>query len=62
MHNQMLSYLTERFPTEVRATTSGFCFHQAAIVGGSVAPILTFFAVNFQLGFAIPMLIGTTFG
>lgn len=62
MYSQMPSYLTERFPTEVRATASGFCFHQAAIFGGSVAPILTYFAVNYQLGFAIPMLIGTTFG
>src|SRR3984885_6742985 len=62
MHSQMPSYLTERFPTEVRATASGFCFHQAAIFGGSVAPILTYFAVNYELGFAIPMLIGTTFG
>jgi MFS transporter, SHS family, lactate transporter len=62
MYSQMPSYLTERFPTEVRATASGFCFHQAAIFGGAVAPILTYFAVNHQLGFAIPMLIGTTFG
>jgi MFS transporter, SHS family, lactate transporter len=62
MYSQMPSYLTERFPTEVRATASGFCFHQAAIFGGSVAPILTWFAVNYQMGFAIPMLIGTTLG
>ena len=60
MYSQMPSYLTERFPTEVRATASGFCFHQAAIFGGSVAPVLTYFAVNYELGFAIPMLIGTT--
>ena len=62
MYSQMPSYLTERFPTEVRATASGFCFHQAAIFGGSVAPVLTYFAIDYQLGFAIPMLIGTTFG
>src|SRR6476646_9183464 len=62
MYSQMPSYLTERFPTEVRATASGFCFHQAAIFGGAVAPVLTYFAVEYQLGFAIPMLIGTTFG
>ena len=37
-------------------------YHQAAIFGGSVAPVLTYFAVDYQLGFAIPMLIGTTFG
>jgi SHS family lactate transporter-like MFS transporter len=62
MYSQMPSYLTERFPTEVRATASGFCFHQAAIFGGSVAPVLTYFAIEYQLGFAIPMLIGTTCG
>ena len=62
MYSQMPSYLTERFPTEVRATASAFCYHQAAIFGGAVAPILTYFAVNYQLGFAIPMLVGTTFG
>ena len=62
MYSQMPSYLTERFPTEVRATASALCFHQAAIFGGAVAPVLTYFAVNYQLGFAIPMLIGTTFG
>jgi MFS transporter, SHS family, lactate transporter len=38
MYSQMPSYLTERFPTEVR----------------SVAPVLTYFAVEYQLGFAIP--------
>jgi SHS family lactate transporter-like MFS transporter len=62
MYSQMPSYLTERFPTEVRATASAFCYHQAAIFGGAVAPILTWFAVDFQLGFAIPMLIGTSIG
>jgi SHS family lactate transporter-like MFS transporter len=62
MYSQMPSYLTERFPTEVRATASAFCYHQAAIFGGAVAPVLTYFAVDYNLGFAIPMLIGTTFG
>ena len=27
-----------------------------------VPPILTYFAINWNLGFAIPMLIGTMFG
>ena len=27
-----------------------------------VAPVLTYFAVSHQMGFAIPMLIGTTVG
>jgi SHS family lactate transporter-like MFS transporter len=25
----------ERFPTEVRTTAAGFCYHQGAIFGGS---------------------------
>jgi SHS family lactate transporter-like MFS transporter len=62
MYSQMPSFLTERFPTEIRATASAFCFHQAAIFGGLIAPVLTYFAVNHQLGFAWPMLIGTTIG
>jgi MFS transporter, SHS family, lactate transporter len=32
--------LSERFPTEVRATASGVCYHQGAIWGGLVAPVL----------------------
>jgi SHS family lactate transporter-like MFS transporter len=62
IYSQMPSYLAERFPTEVRATASAFCYHQAAIFGGAVAPVLTYFAVDYHLGFAIPMLIGTTLG
>jgi hypothetical protein len=30
IYGQMPSYLCERFPTEVRATASGFIYHQAA--------------------------------
>ena len=56
------SYLSERFPTEVRATASGFCYHQGAIFGGLVAPVLVYFAASWQTGFAIPMLIGTVVG
>jgi SHS family lactate transporter-like MFS transporter len=33
--------------------------HQGAIFGGLVAPVLAFFAVNFNLGYAVPMLVGT---
>ena len=62
MYAQNPTYLAERFPTEVRATAGGFCYHQGAIFGGLTAPILTFFAVNMHLGFAIPMLIGTLAG
>jgi MFS family permease len=41
MYNQMPSFLTERFPTEIRATASAFCFHQAAIFGGGDIATLT---------------------
>jgi MFS transporter, SHS family, lactate transporter len=60
MHVQYPHYLSERFPTEVRATAAGFCYHQGAIFGGLVGPVLAYFAINWHLGFAIPMLIGTT--
>ena len=62
MHVQYPHYLAERFPTEVRATASGFCYHQGAIFGGLVGPLLAYFATDWHLGFAIPMLIGTTVG
>jgi SHS family lactate transporter-like MFS transporter len=62
MQGQMPPYLSERFPTEVRATASGFCFHQGAIWGGLVPLVLSFFAVHFNLGFAIPMMVGTCLG
>jgi SHS family lactate transporter-like MFS transporter len=52
-------WLTERFPTEVRATAAGFVYHQGAVWGAFVAPLLTYFAVNQQMGFAMPMLYGT---
>ena len=56
------SYLAERFPTEVRATAAGFCYHQGAIFGGIVVPVIAYFAVNWHLGFAIPMFCGTVIG
>jgi MFS transporter, SHS family, lactate transporter len=59
LYSQLPAYLAERFPTEVRATASAFCYHQGAIFGGLVAPILAFAAVNFNLGYAVPMLVGT---
>ena len=52
-------WLSERFPTEVRATAAGFVYHQGAVWGAFVAPVLTYFAVNQQMGFAKPMLYGT---
>ena len=54
--------LTERFPTEVRATASGFCYHVGSIFGGLVPPVISYFAVEHQMGFAAPMLIGTLVG
>ena len=62
IYAQNASYLSERFPTEVRATASGFCYHQGAIFGGLMGPIIAYFALSWHLGFAIPMFIGTTLG
>jgi len=62
MHGQMVSYLNERFPTEIRATASAFCYHQAAIFGGFVPLVLTFLAEHFGEGLAVPMIIGTWVG
>jgi len=60
IYGQNPSYLSERYPTEVRATAAGFVYHQGAIWGGFVAPILTYYAVDMKMGFAVPMMIGTT--
>jgi SHS family lactate transporter-like MFS transporter len=60
MYSQLPAYLSERFPTEVRATASAFCYHQGAIFGGFVPVVLTYFATSYNLGFAIPMLVATT--
>ena len=57
MYGQNPSYLVERFPTEVRATAAGFCYHQGAIWGGLSAPVLTWFAVGMPSGFVIPMMV-----
>jgi SHS family lactate transporter-like MFS transporter len=57
--SQNPSYLSERFPTEVRATASGFIYHQGAIWGGLIAPVLTYMAVQMNMGFAMPMMVST---
>jgi SHS family lactate transporter-like MFS transporter len=64
MYGQIPAFLNERYPTEVRATASAFSYHVGAIAGGLVPPILTYFATSpgWNLGFAIPMLIGAMFG
>lgn len=56
------AYLTERFPTEVRATASAFCYHFGTILGGLVPPAITYLAVDRGLGFPQPMLYGTVIG
>ena len=55
----MVPYLNERFPTEIRATASAFCHHQAAIFGGFVPLVLSFLAEHFGTGPTEPMIIGT---
>jgi SHS family lactate transporter-like MFS transporter len=62
IYSQFPSYLSERFPTEVRATASAFCYHQGAIFGGLVAPVLTYVAVNYGVGLGVSMLAGTVVG
>jgi SHS family lactate transporter-like MFS transporter len=62
IYGQNPSYLSERFPTEVRATASAFCYHQGAIWGGFTAPVLVYFASAYHVSLAIPMLIGTVGG
>ncbi len=59
IYSQNPSYLSERFPTEVRATASGFVYHQGAIWGSLVAPVLTYMAMQMNIGFAMPMMIST---
>jgi MFS transporter, SHS family, lactate transporter len=59
LYSQLPSYLSERFPTGVRATAAGFCYHQGAIWGGLVPVALAFSAEYFEVGLVIPMLVGT---
>ena len=59
IYGQNPSYLCERFPTEVRATASGFVYHQGAIWGGLIAPVLSYFANERGMGYAMPMMIST---
>jgi len=55
-------YLAERFPTEVRAAATAFCYHAGAIVGGVIPPIITLMASHNGTGLAAAMLIWTTVG
>jgi MFS transporter, SHS family, lactate transporter len=56
------SYLSERFPTEVRSTAIGFCYHLGTVFGGFVPPIISYLAVEQHVGYATPMLVGTILG
>jgi SHS family lactate transporter-like MFS transporter len=62
IYGQQPSYLSERFPTEVRATASAFCYHQGAIFGAGVAPALTYLAVDAGIGIGAAMMVGTIVG
>jgi SHS family lactate transporter-like MFS transporter len=59
--SQQPSYLAERFPTEIRATATGFVFHSGAVVAGFVPLILTMISSNYGVGLGISMLVGTIF-
>ncbi|MBV9861217.1 MAG: MFS transporter [Alphaproteobacteria bacterium] len=62
IYGQNPSYANERFPTEIRATAAAFCYHIGAVTAGFVTPILSWFAIEQGMGFAKPMLIGTSVG
>jgi SHS family lactate transporter-like MFS transporter len=62
MHGQMVPYLNERFPTEIRATASAFCYHQAAVFGGFVPLVLTASAEYFGTSLSEPMIVATWVG
>ncbi|MDE2580328.1 MAG: MFS transporter [Rhodospirillales bacterium] len=59
IYGQNPSYLAERFPTEVRATAAGFCYHQGAVWAGFAGPLLTAWAATQSSGFVMPMLYTT---
>src|SRR3954454_8375769 len=62
MHVQYPAYLSERFPTEVRATAVAFCFHQGAIWGGLISPLLILYATTHQITLSGPILVTTVVG
>ena len=62
MHVQYPAYLSERFPTEVRATAVGFCFHQGAIWGGLISPLLAYYATSHNIALSGPILVTTVVG
>jgi SHS family lactate transporter-like MFS transporter len=46
----------------VRSTAAGFCYHVGSVFAGFVPLVISYFAVEWQMGFAVPMLIGTVAG
>jgi MFS transporter, SHS family, lactate transporter len=62
MWSGMPAYLSERFPTEVRATAVAFCFHQGAIWGGLISPFLVWYATSHQIALSRPILVTTVVG
>jgi len=62
MHVQYPAYLSERFPTEVRATAVAFCFHQGAIWGGLISPLLLLYATTYHISLSGPILVTTVVG
>src|SRR5216684_3968710 len=62
MHVQYPAYLSERFPTEVRATAVAFCFHQGAIWGGLISPLLILYATTYHIALSGPILVTTVVG
>lgn len=60
IYGQNPAYLCERFPTEVRATASAFCYHQGAVFAGMIGPVIAWLATDQGMGFAEPMMIFTT--
>ena len=62
MHVQYPAYLSERFPTEVRATAVAFCLHQGAIWGGLISPLLLLYATTYHVTLSGPILVTTVVG
>src|SRR6266550_2562714 len=48
--------------TDVRATAVAFCFHQGAIWGGLISPLLILYANTHQIGLSGPILVTTVVG
>jgi MFS transporter, SHS family, lactate transporter len=62
MHVQYPAYLSERFPTEVRATAAAFTYHQGAIWGGLAGPLLVQYANSHHVALSGPILVTTIVG